>query len=128
MMTRWRMAQRRAKPKPLSVRRQMKPSLDLAWPASAGSSFRKRAQSMGVRVKETNRLIMTAKATVRPKLLKNLPTIPPMNAIGTKITTRERLVASTAKAISEVPSREPEHGDVVQREPHVAHKQECGND
>ena len=54
---------------------------------------------------ETKRLITTAKATVRPKLEKNRPTIPPMKAIGTKMTTSDRLVASTARAISRVPCR-----------------------
>ncbi len=60
---------------------------------------------MGVSVNETNRLIATAKATVTPKLEKNRPTIPPMKAIGRKITIKERLVANTGKAISRVPIR-----------------------
>ncbi len=60
---------------------------------------------MGVKVNDTNRLIMMAKATVMPKLEKNRPTIPPMNATGRKITTSDRLVASTASAISLVPLR-----------------------
>jgi hypothetical protein len=50
----------------------------LACPASPGSSFRNRLQSIGVRVNETNRLIAMANATVSPKLEKNRPTIPPM--------------------------------------------------
>ncbi len=50
--------------------------------------------------------MITAKATVSPKLEKNRPTIPPMNAIGTKITTSEMLVARTASAISRVPLRD----------------------
>ena len=54
---------------------------------------------------ETKRLIITAKATVSPKLEKKRPTMPPMKAIGKKITTSERLVASTARAISRVPLR-----------------------
>src|SRR3954469_11879677 len=50
---------------------------------------------MGVRVNDTNRLIATAKATVSPKLEKNRPTIPPMKAIGRKMTITDRLVDST---------------------------------
>ncbi len=60
---------------------------------------------MGVSVNDTNRLITMAKATVRPKLLKKRPTMPPMKATGRKITTSERLVAMTARAISLVPLR-----------------------
>ena len=76
----------------------MNPDLLLAWPASPGSSLRNRLQSIGVSVNETNRLIATANATVSPKLEKNRPTIPPMNAIGRKMTISERLVASTAQS------------------------------
>ena len=65
--------------------------------------MRNRLQSIGVRVNETNRLITTAKATVSPKLEKKRPTIPPMKAIGRKMTISDRLVASTASAISRVP-------------------------
>ena len=99
-------AQRSARPKAPSVKRQTIPSFEVPCPSPAGSSFRNLAHSMGVRVKETNRLIITAKATVSPNELKNRPTMPPMKATGTKMTTKERLVASTARAISEVPSRE----------------------
>ena len=86
----------------------MKPDFDFGWwpvPPSAGSSLRNRLQSMGVRVNETKRLIATAKATVRPKLEKNRPTMPPMKAMGRKITISDRLVARTASAISRVPFR-----------------------
>ncbi len=38
--------------------------------------------------------------------MKNRPTIPPMKAIGTKMTISERLVASTGSAISRVPTRD----------------------
>ena len=85
------------------------PDFDLARcapPAGAASSFKNRLQSIGVSVNETNRLIITAKATVSPKLEKNRPTIPPMNAMGTKMTTSEMLVARTASAISRVPLRD----------------------
>ncbi len=83
----------------------MKPDFDFACPASDASSLRNRLQSIGVSVNETNRLIATAKATVRPKLEKNRPTMPPMKAIGRKMTISERLVARTARAISFVPTR-----------------------
>ncbi len=55
---------------------------------------------MGVSVNETQRLMKMAKATVAPKLLKNLPTRPPMNTTGMKITNSDKVVAVTARAIS----------------------------
>ena len=47
---------------------------------------------------------MIANAIVRPKLFMNRPTMPPMNATGTKIATSDSVVASTARPISLVPS------------------------
>ena len=44
-----------------------------------------------------------AKAAVRPKEFQNLPTSPPMKATGRKITTRDTVVAVTAREISRVP-------------------------
>lgn len=62
-------------------------------------------QSMGVSVNEVNKLMPTANATVMPKLLKKRPIMPPMKATGRKITTSDKLVAITARAISFVPWR-----------------------
>ena len=46
---------------------------------------------------------MMAKVAVSPKEFQNLPTSPPMKATGRKMTTRESVVAVTARAISLVP-------------------------
>ena len=54
-------------------------------------------------MKETKRLTDTAAATVTPNSRKNLPTMPPMNATGTKTQRVLRVVESTAKPISLVP-------------------------
>ena len=62
--------------------------------------FSQRAHIMGVRVKLTSRETMTANAMVRPKLCMKRPTMPLMNATGTKIATSDRVVASTASPIS----------------------------
>ena len=70
--------------------------------ARAALTLRKRAQSIGVSVNETNSDIMIATATVTPKLLKKRPTWPSMNATGRKMTTSDRVVASTARLISPV--------------------------
>ena len=56
-------------------------------------------------MKETNSETSTAAATVTPKEKKNLPTMPLMKAIGTNTATIEKVVASTARPISSVPSR-----------------------
>jgi len=56
-------------------------------------------------VKETKRETRTAKVTVIPNWKKKRPTIPFMNATGTKTATMEKVVAMTASPISLVPSR-----------------------
>ena len=76
--------------------RQIQPDL-LLWPPLF---FKNCEQSMGVRVKDTQRLMKMAKATVAPKLLKNFPTRPPMNTTGRKMTKSDMVVAITARAIS----------------------------
>ena len=55
---------------------------------------------------------MTANAIVRPKLLMKRPTMPLMNPTGAKIATSERVVASTARPISRVPSIAACIGDI----------------
>src|SRR3954453_24017463 len=76
----------------------------LWWAAPAcfilSDSLRNREQSIGVSVKLTIMLIRMATAVVTPKLKKNRPTRPLMNAIGRKMTTSENVVARTARAIS----------------------------
>ncbi len=62
------------------------------------------ADSIGVRVNETNSDTSTAQATVRPNWKKNLPMIPPMNATGTNTATIDSVVATTARKISRVPT------------------------
>jgi len=62
-----------------------------------------RAESMGSRVKEMNSETSTAEATVRPNCLNMRPTTPPMNATGTNTATTVKVVAITARPISEVP-------------------------
>src|SRR3954449_12393669 len=63
-------------------------------------SLRKRKQSMGVRVKLTSMDIMMEMAVVIPKEKKKRPTRPDMKAMGRNITTSEKVVAMTARAIS----------------------------
>ena len=75
---------------------------DLLRRRRAACSLSHRADSIGVSVKLTSSDTMTANAIVRPKLSMNRPTIPPMNATGTKMATSERVVASTARPISSV--------------------------
>ncbi len=60
---------------------------------------------MGSRVKETKSETATAKVTVMPNWKKNRPMTPFMKATGTNTAMMERLVASTARPISEVPFR-----------------------
>ena len=55
---------------------------------------------MGVRVKETKRDIMMATAMVMPKERIKRPGTPDINATGRKMTTNEKVVAMTARAIS----------------------------
>ena len=64
-----------------------------------------RDESIGSRVKETNSETSTAKATVMPNWKKKRPMIPFMNATGTNTATIDKVVASTARPISAVPSR-----------------------
>ena len=61
------------------------------------------AESEGASVKLTNNDTAMAKAMVRPKLLKNLPTNPLRNATGTNTASSESVVAMTANPISLVP-------------------------
>jgi len=65
---------------------------------------------MGVSVKLTSIDIRMATAVVTPKLKKNRPTRPLMNAIGRKMTTSESVVATTASAISFVAPRAASQG------------------
>ena len=71
-----------------------------AW----GSKRSHRLAIMGVRVKATNSDTRIAKAMVRPKEFMNRPTMPPMKATGRNTATSEKVVASTARPISRVPS------------------------
>jgi hypothetical protein len=57
---------------------------------------------MGVKVKETMRDTKTEKTTVRAKDMKKRPMIPFINATGRKMTMMARVVAITARPISEV--------------------------
>ena len=61
-------------------------------------------ESIGSSVNETSIDSSTAKATVTPNCLKNLPMMPPMKPIGMNTATMEKVVASTARPISSVPS------------------------
>src|SRR5690349_3272550 len=83
-----------------SITRVTKPDLLLLWPPF--SSTKNREQSIGVSVNETNMLIKIEKPTTNPKLLKKRPTCPCMKATGTKMTSSDMVVATTAVAISEV--------------------------
>ena len=65
-----------------------------------------RAESAGVIVKLTINDTAMAKAMVRPKLFKNMPTMPLRKAIGTNTASSESVVASTAMPISRGPSIE----------------------
>ena len=60
--------------------------------------------SIGSSVKLTKSETSTATATVMPNGKKNLPTIPFMNATGTKTAQIAKVVAITASPISSVPS------------------------
>src|SRR5688572_28958603 len=59
-----------------------------------------RALNIGVSVKLTSNETMIAKDMVSAMLLKNLPGMLCMKATGRKITTRESVVAMTARPIS----------------------------
>ena len=60
--------------------------------------------SIGSSVKLTNMEISTAATMVIPNSWKNLPMMPPMKPMGKNTATMEKVVASTARPISEVPS------------------------
>ena len=72
--------------------------LCVPFPAPVG--FKNLDESMGVSVKATSSEMPIAKVAVMPKLCQNLPTRPDMNATGRNMTTRENVVAVTARAIS----------------------------
>ena len=61
-------------------------------------------ESMGSKVKLTNMEINTATTMVKPNSWKNLPITPSMKPMGKNTATIEKVVASTAKPISLVPS------------------------
>ena len=61
-------------------------------------------ESIGSSVKLTNIEISTAATIVMPNSWKNLPMMPPMKPIGMNTATIEKVVASTARPISSVPS------------------------
>ena len=61
-------------------------------------------ESIGSSVKLTNIEISTAATMVMPNSWKNLPMMPPMKPIGMNTATIEKVVASTARPISSVPS------------------------
>ena len=75
------------------------------FPVRSMSGSCQRDDSIGSSVNDTKRETSTAKATVIPNWKKNLPTIPFMNATGTKTATMEKVVARTASPISAVPAR-----------------------
>ena len=62
--------------------------------------------NIGSSVKLTNMEINTAATMVMPNSWKNLPMMPPMKPMGKNTATMEKVVASTARPISEVPSIE----------------------
>ena len=63
-----------------------------------------RAESAGVMVKLTSSDTAMANAMVRPKLFKNMPTMPLRKATGTNTASNESVVARTARPISRGPS------------------------
>jgi hypothetical protein len=63
-----------------------------------------RAASIGVRVNDTMSETAIAAAAVSPKDDINRPTIPDMNPTGMNTARSDRVVASTARPISRVPS------------------------
>ena len=71
-------------------------------PAASGSF--QIDDSIGSSVKLMNIDSITAKATVTPNCLKNLPMIPPMKPTGRNTATMVKVVAVTARPISAVPS------------------------
>jgi hypothetical protein len=63
----------------------------------------RRAESIGSSVNATQAEKIVAPATVSPNSRKNWPTMPPVNATGTKTAQSVAVVASTASVISRVP-------------------------
>ena len=59
---------------------------------------------MGVSVNDTSRETAIAKDAVNPKDDMKRPTMPPMNPMGRKTASRDKVVAITAMPISLVPS------------------------
>ena len=64
------------------------------------------ADSIGSSENETNSDTSTEQAIVSANGANHSCASPPMNAIGTKTTTIENVVAATARPISDVPSRD----------------------
>jgi hypothetical protein len=71
----------------------------VAWPLR-----NMRAESVGVSVKLTSSETAMAKAMVRPKLFRNMPTMPLRKATGTNTASSDSVVARTAMPISFGPS------------------------
>ena len=67
-----------------------------------------KAASKGVIRRATKSENSTATATVRPKLLKNCPTMPVMKDTGANTATMVAVVATTARPISSAASRAAE--------------------
>jgi hypothetical protein len=91
----------------LKKRESLVEASSISWPSASSRRGRiliQRADSIGVSVKLTSSETMMAKAMVNPKLVMKRPTMPPMNPTGTKIATRDKVVASTARPISRVAS------------------------
>ncbi len=76
-------------------------------------------ESMGSSVKLTNMEISTAATMVMPNSWKNLPMTPPMKPMGRNTATMDRVVASTARPISCVPSMAARVGGFAHL--HMAH-------
>ena len=71
--------------------------------SSGGMNRTNLDESIGSRVKATSSDIVTAKAIVRANDLKNCPTMPVMKPTGRKTARMVKVVAITARPISEVP-------------------------
>ena len=88
----------------------MNPASNGRLSAANGSRFpftcalEKRLESIGSRVNATKSDMRVAPAIVSPNWRKNCPTMPLMNATGTKTATTVIVVAKTLSAISLVPS------------------------
>ena len=76
----------------------------VAWPRIWMLGSCQTLESMGSRVKLTNIEISTATTMVKPNSWKNFPITPSMNPMGKNTATIEKVVASTARPISLVPS------------------------